>query len=578
MWKNEETCTAQVTKDQSTIAQQESGSNSSSVDGNLTPSGGVGPRWADPAAHAVKLLEDALTEGSDLPFENNLVADCSPTAPYCLDLHRRLYLAQYNIVDTGAPISPSSCPSCLPIQSLSEADSVFNSNSVPMTEHSKLVAQHNLRNTSANSSKTGDGAEGQAFHKAKQAPSKSSSGLPAGHSASVLASSGSKSIRGEDNPLTIVTYCSSCQFSAAPSNSLKQSIVDSNVPDSSAIHGAGDGSLAHPTTSTALAEHHHVTIIQCPDSYSSLRTLPCAHKHHHDRGLYSQNYCTHLQSWPDHEDEQSHPSATRPNSSMSKDLSSLDKLSLILSEDPSAQNSSHNFRSMPGFVMKNPDLINILPERDSPSPEKDSSENSEDQQSSLYPINTDYLGNHIQDIEVQQTSASLPSSPIRFGVKPDPAAQNIHEEILKGRCKHLSPLLGRKGRDSPVTSQDPFLGMEDLKFSQQYQSLEAFQKAQLKQKMRRRLNSASGRLEQARTFTMHNKAPLWNETSQVYQLDFGGRVTQESAKNFQIELRGKQVMQFGRIDNNAYTLDFQYPFTAVQAFAVALANVTQRLK
>lgn len=37
-------------------------------------------------------------------------------------------------------------------------------------------------------------------------------------------------------------------------------------------------------------------------------------------------------------------------------------------------------------------------------------------------------------------------------------------------------------------------------------------------------------------------------------------------------------MQFGRIDGNAYTLDFQYPFTAVQAFAVALANVTQRLK
>ena len=39
-----------------------------------------------------------------------------------------------------------------------------------------------------------------------------------------------------------------------------------------------------------------------------------------------------------------------------------------------------------------------------------------------------------------------------------------------------------------------------------------------------------------------------------------------------------QVMQFGRIDHNAYTLDFQYPFSAVQAFAVALANVTQRLK
>lgn len=35
---------------------------------------------------------------------------------------------------------------------------------------------------------------------------------------------------------------------------------------------------------------------------------------------------------------------------------------------------------------------------------------------------------------------------------------------------------------------------------------------------------------------------MWNEMSQVYQLDFGGRVTQESAKNFQIEFRGKQVM------------------------------------
>ncbi|KAG7460839.1 hypothetical protein MATL_G00203160 [Megalops atlanticus] len=79
-------------------------------------------------------------------------------------------------------------------------------------------------------------------------------------------------------------------------------------------------------------------------------------------------------------------------------------------------------------------------------------------------------------------------------------------------------------------------------------------------------------------YVMANKQPLWNEATQVYQLDFGGRVTQESAKNFQIELEGRQVMQFGRIDGNAYILDFQYPFSAVQAFAVALANVTQRLK
>lgn len=77
---------------------------------------------------------------------------------------------------------------------------------------------------------------------------------------------------------------------------------------------------------------------------------------------------------------------------------------------------------------------------------------------------------------------------------------------------------------------------------------------------------------------LHNKPPIWNENSQVYQLDFGGRVTQESAKNFQVEYCGKQVMQFGRIDTNAYTLDFEWPFTAVQAFSIALANITQRLK
>lgn len=78
--------------------------------------------------------------------------------------------------------------------------------------------------------------------------------------------------------------------------------------------------------------------------------------------------------------------------------------------------------------------------------------------------------------------------------------------------------------------------------------------------------------------TMQNKAPFWNEASQVYQLDFGGRVTQESAKNFQIEYGDRQVMQFGRIENGAYTLDFRAPFSAVQAFAVALASITQRLK
>ncbi|KAI6231337.1 Tubby-related protein 4 [Aphelenchoides besseyi] len=80
------------------------------------------------------------------------------------------------------------------------------------------------------------------------------------------------------------------------------------------------------------------------------------------------------------------------------------------------------------------------------------------------------------------------------------------------------------------------------------------------------------------TIKMSNKTPYWNEESQVYQLDFGGRVTQESAKNFQIEHDYDQVMQFGRIENGCYTLDFCSPLSAVQAFGIALASITQRLK
>ncbi|KAJ6639486.1 Tubby-related protein 4 [Pseudolycoriella hygida] len=152
-----------------------------------------------------------------------------------------------------------------------------------------------------------------------------------------------------------------------------------------------------------------------------------------------------------------------------------------------------------------------------------------------------------------------------------------------------SPLLNRRQRKKPQPDssdeESNLLENEEKPInSKQYRDLETFQKAQLRQKLKRGKIEPNGTPTVShpaplrREFVMHNKAPMWNENSQVYQLDFGGRVTQESAKNFQIEFRGKQVMQFGRIDGNAYTLDFQYPFSALQAFSVALANVTQRLK
>ncbi|XP_019697396.2 tubby-related protein 4 isoform X2 [Harpegnathos saltator] len=169
---------------------------------------------------------------------------------------------------------------------------------------------------------------------------------------------------------------------------------------------------------------------------------------------------------------------------------------------------------------------------------------------------------------------SSPSSPApsKKGKRPA-SASPIRRRLLS------SPLLSRRMRKSRGESSDEE-GLLQNDSSTSYRDLETFQKAQLRQKLKQKGAAVSSSKPEVirRELVMHNKAPMWNESSQVYQLDFGGRVTQESAKNFQIEFRGRQVMQFGRIDGNAYTLDFQYPFSALQAFAVALANVTQRLK
>ena len=55
---------------------------------------------------------------------------------------------------------------------------------------------------------------------------------------------------------------------------------------------------------------------------------------------------------------------------------------------------------------------------------------------------------------------------------------------------------------------------------------------------------------------LHNKTPIWNEETQSYVLNFHGRVTQASVKNFQIVHSNDVeyiVMQFGRIDEDVFT-------------------------
>uniref|UniRef100_A0A8C5LJS2 Tubby-like protein n=1 Tax=Jaculus jaculus TaxID=51337 RepID=A0A8C5LJS2_JACJA len=79
---------------------------------------------------------------------------------------------------------------------------------------------------------------------------------------------------------------------------------------------------------------------------------------------------------------------------------------------------------------------------------------------------------------------------------------------------------------------------------------------------------------------LHNKPPVWNEDSGSYTLNFQGRVTQASVKNFQIVHADDAdyiVLQFGRVAEDAFTLDYRYPLCALQAFAIALSSFDGKL-
>ncbi|XP_071388730.1 tubby-related protein 1-like [Centroberyx affinis] len=79
---------------------------------------------------------------------------------------------------------------------------------------------------------------------------------------------------------------------------------------------------------------------------------------------------------------------------------------------------------------------------------------------------------------------------------------------------------------------------------------------------------------------LHNKPPVWNDGTASYALNFHGRVTQASVKNFQI-VHSKDhsyiVLQFGRVADDMFTLDYKYPMCAVQAFALALSSFDGKL-
>ena len=80
---------------------------------------------------------------------------------------------------------------------------------------------------------------------------------------------------------------------------------------------------------------------------------------------------------------------------------------------------------------------------------------------------------------------------------------------------------------------------------------------------------------------LRNKQPKWNEQVGAYVLNFNGRVTRASVKNFQLCNHAKDpdhvVMQFGRVGKDAFTMDYQWPLCGLQAFGIALSSFDYKI-
>ena len=99
-----------------------------------------------------------------------------------------------------------------------------------------------------------------------------------------------------------------------------------------------------------------------------------------------------------------------------------------------------------------------------------------------------------------------------------------------------------------------------------------------------------------------NKSPRWHEQLQCWCLNFRGRVTVASVKNFQLIAStppaavaptgtgptpsqptqsssdpDKIILQFGKVGKDMFTMDYRYPLSAFQAFAICLTSFDTKL-
>ncbi|KAG0551120.1 hypothetical protein BDA96_01G396100 [Sorghum bicolor] len=102
-----------------------------------------------------------------------------------------------------------------------------------------------------------------------------------------------------------------------------------------------------------------------------------------------------------------------------------------------------------------------------------------------------------------------------------------------------------------------------------------------------RIDSSTSQSSRSDRLVLKNKSPRWHEQLQCWCLNFRGRVTVASVKNFQLvasddngpgnQDNNKVILQFGKIGKDLFTMDYRYPISAFQAFAICLSSFDTKI-
>lgn len=96
--------------------------------------------------------------------------------------------------------------------------------------------------------------------------------------------------------------------------------------------------------------------------------------------------------------------------------------------------------------------------------------------------------------------------------------------------------------------------------------------------IQRNIKTTYDKLQSDRILALHNKTPRWNESMQAFCLNFYKRVTQASVKNFQlVDANDDEIfIQFGKVGQDTFTLDFKWPICPLQAFGICLTSLDDK--